>query len=144
MIVLAFVVSAIDVTLPLKREPTALEQALLRAISLGLGLWGAYIIGQQSARDAARDLMQPHARSAFRRLLSLYGSLGRVAEHISIFRRASISAETGYPLLHAIVTEQLATAGDAMEDWRDIVPEDVAEVEARLRGQPATERLSNA
>ena len=31
--------------------------------------------------------------------------------------------------LDAIVIEQLVTADDAIEDWRDIVPEDVAEVE---------------
>ena len=30
--------------------------------------------------------------------------------------------------LDAIVAEQLATADDALEDWRDIVPEDVEEL----------------
>jgi hypothetical protein len=34
--------------------------------------------------------------------------------------------------LEAIVIEQLATADDALEDWRDIVPEDVKELRGRL------------
>jgi hypothetical protein len=131
---LGIIISGVDVVLPLQREPTAVEQALLRLLSLSFGLGGAYVLGRRSARDAARELMQPHARSAFRRLLSLYFSLGRVAQHIDLLRAegGETNAESGYRILHAIVTEQLATAGDALEDWRDIVPEDVAELEARL------------
>ena len=34
--------------------------------------------------------------------------------------------------LEGIVVEQLTTASDALEDWRDIVPEDVEELYQRL------------
>jgi hypothetical protein len=34
--------------------------------------------------------------------------------------------------IQAIVIEQIATADDALEDWRDIIPEDVKEVEKRM------------
>jgi len=34
--------------------------------------------------------------------------------------------------IEAIIAEQLVTADDALEDWRDIVPEDVKELEQRL------------
>ena len=41
-----------------------------------------------------------------------------------------------YEVMHAklegIVVEQLTTASDALEDWRDIVPEDVEELYQRL------------
>lgn len=34
--------------------------------------------------------------------------------------------------LESLVIEQIATANDALEDWRDIVPEDVEELRAKL------------
>ena len=40
--------------------------------------------------------------------------------------------------LEAIVIEQLATADDALEDWRDIVPEDVEELTKNF--DPTTRR----
>ena len=89
-------------------------------------------LGRQSAREAAREIIKPHARSAFRRLLSLYQSLSRVATTIE----SSQSDESPeYPVIiakiEAIVVEQLNTADDALEDWRDIVPEDVKELGTR-------------
>ena len=39
--------------------------------------------------------------------------------------------------LEEIVTEQLTTADDALDDWNDIVPEDVAELKQKLR--PSTQ-----
>ena len=35
-------------------------------------------------------------------------------------------------VLQAIVTEQISTADDAMEDWADIVPDEVNELRRRL------------
>ena len=39
------------------------------------------------------------------------------------------------PKLNALVIEQLATADDALEDWRDIVPEDVEELKQKLESK---------
>ena len=36
--------------------------------------------------------------------------------------------------LTAIADEQINTAGDALEDWRDLVPDEVAEVEKNTLG----------
>ncbi len=36
-------------------------------------------------------------------------------------------------LLFVQINEQIGTADDAMEDWRDIVPDEVAELERRGR-----------
>jgi hypothetical protein len=36
-------------------------------------------------------------------------------------------------LLFVQISEQIGTADDAMEDWRDIVPDEVAELERRGR-----------
>lgn len=37
-------------------------------------------------------------------------------------------------LVQALVNEQVRTGQDAMEDWRDIIPEEVEQVERRMAG----------
>lgn len=143
LVVCAIVVAVIFVVVAAYRDLTALENVLLQVFSLGLGLIGSYILGRESARDAAREMVKPHARSAFRRLLSLYRSLSRLAYAIQTMRSDSNAhAETTHVLdkLEGIVVEQIATADDALEDWRDIVPEDVAELRAQLAPQFAMEK----
>jgi hypothetical protein len=39
--------------------------------------------------------------------------------------------DSSLDVLAAQVLEQIGTANDAMEDWRDLVPEEVAEIEAQ-------------
>lgn len=113
------------------RVSTKLESGLLQAFILFTSLTGSFIFSRQSASDAAKALIRPHARSAFRRLLSLYRSLQRVSRAIE-----SCTSPAEYPItlatLKAIVGEQLATADDALEDWVDIVPEDVQELREKL------------
>lgn len=133
-VAVVFTLTSID------RQLTPLESTLLQALSLLAGFAGSYLFGMISARDTAQDIIKPHARSAFRRVLYLYTSLSRLARAID--RARASGAEAGSTFTHldtlqAIVFEQIATAGDSLEDWRDIVPEDVAEVEGRLRrGEP--------
>jgi hypothetical protein len=40
--------------------------------------------------------------------------------------------------LEAIVVEQLASADDAIEEWKDIVPEDVEELDQRFSSDKTT------
>jgi hypothetical protein len=49
-------------------------------------------------------------------------------------------------MLEAIVAEQIWTATDALEDWRDLIPEDVEEVERRIAARQVggIERVSDA
>ena len=117
------------------RNLTGLENVLLQIFSLGIGLIGSYVLGRESAKEAAKDLVKPHARSAFRRLLSLYRSLSRLALAIQSARTANNSDQISSAVLdklEGIVIEQIATADDALEDWRDIVPEDVEELRAKI------------
>ena len=116
-----------------QRTLTGLESALWQIFVFASGLVGSFIFGRQSAREAAREVIKPHARSAFRRLLSLYYSLSRAATAIE---SAQVSdSQENYQValarLEEIVTEQMSTADDALEDWRDIVPEDVEELEQK-------------
>ena len=111
------------------RTLTGLESFLLQIFTLVTGLVGSFIFGRQSAREAAKEIVRPHVRSAFRRLLSLYQSLSQVAQDIESSKDCRYIGDYRIILarLEASVREQLATADDALEDWRDIVPEDVEE-----------------
>ena len=114
------------VVLTLFRSPTPFETALLQFVILLTGLWGAYIMGKQSALSAARELIRPHARSAFRRVLSLHRSIYNLSVRID-----GLQAKDSDPrldVIRAIVDEQITAGQDALEDWRDIIPEDVDEM----------------
>lgn len=147
----AVAVAVVFSVIAAKRPLTNLEAVLLQAFALGAGLLGSFFFGRQSARTAARELVKPHARSAFRRLWSLYQSLSRLAQAIEESKNANSSSsdsiKTSYeclPVLQAIVTEQLSTADDALEDWRDLIPEDVEELEQRIKERHSiVEELEN-
>ena len=116
-----------------QRTLSGLESALSQIFAFAGGLVGSFIFGRQSAREAAREMIKPHARSAFRRLLSLYHSLSRAATTIEAAQISDSHENDQVALarLEEIIAEQLSTADDALEDWRDIVPEDVGEVEQK-------------
>ena len=116
-----------------QRTLSGLESALWQIFVFAGGLVGSFIFGRQSAREAAREMIKPHARSAFRRLLSLYHSLSRAATTIEAAQISDSPEDDQVALarLEEIIVEQLSIADDALEDWRDIVPEDVEELEQK-------------
>ena len=118
-----------------QRTLSGLESTLWQIFAFAGGLAGSFIFGRQSAREAAREVIKLHARSAFRRLLSLYHSLSRAATAIESGQISDSheNYQVALARLEEIVTEQLSTADDALEDWRDIVPEDVEELEQKRR-----------
>ena len=120
-----------------KRDLTSLESVLLQIISLAVGVGASLFIGQWLARKTAK----PHARSAFRRLLSLYHGLSRAATAIESSQ--SSGSDDDYQVLLArleeIIAYQLITADDALDDWNDIVSEDVEELKQKLRPDNTTE-----
>lgn len=132
LIVTAIAVAGFSAYIATQRTLTSLEGTLLQSFALIVGLVGSFIFGRRSATDAAKEIIKPHARSAFRRLMSLYESLSRVANEVAASQSAGVNSEVALARLEAIVIEQLATADDALEDWSDIVPEDVAELRIKL------------
>lgn len=127
------------------RNLSDLENVLLILFTLIVGLVGSFFFGRYSARKAAKEIIKPHARSAFRRLQSLYKSLSRVAK-ISGTSLESTSPEDhklALLRLESIATEQIAAANDALDDWRDIVPEDVEELEQRYSEQRNWEEIND-
>ena len=115
------------------RDLSSVENVLLQFIFLSIGCGVSYSVGKQSVEKAAKEIIKPHARSAFRRLLSLYQSLSRAATTIESAQISDSHENDQVALarLEEIITEQLSKADDALEDWRDIVPEDVEELEQK-------------
>ncbi len=121
------------------RTLTKLEISLLQfiflAIGLAIGFGVSFLVRQKAVEKAVNETITPHARSAFRRLASLYDSLLRAS---SVLRTLNASPDPDdyriiFSKLDAIVNEQLNTADDALEDWRDIVPEDADELKQKLQ-----------
>ncbi len=140
LIIISLVVLGRFIDVAATRSLTHLEGVLLQLFSLLAGVGGSFIFGRQSARKAAREIIKPHARSAFRRLLSLYQSLSRVAATIESSQNFESPVENQVTLakLEAIVVEQLASADDAIEEWKDIVPEDVKDLDQRFSSDKTT------
>ena len=80
--------------------------------------------------SAAQETVRLHARPAFRRVLDLYISLGRLSDRIREYKAED--PDNRLNVIEAIVDEQLGTMDSALEDWRDIFPEDVEEIAARI------------
>lgn len=136
LIATSIVASFIFLYIASGRDLNGLENTLFQVLSLGLGLLGSYIFGRESAKDAALEIIKPHAKSAFRRLISLNQSLYRVASVIASAKQSNENemqnAAAVLPVLEAVVTEQLVAVNHALEDWRDVVPEEYDEVNKRL------------
>ena len=108
----------------IERPLTGMEAIVFQIISFFAAFWGSYVFGRESSINSAKELIKPHARSAFRRLIYLYLSIRRVMIIIESDNDESLKVE----IIKAISIEQIATANDAMEDWQDIVPEEVDEL----------------
>ena len=108
-----------------KRTP--IESTIWQVFVLTAGLAGSFIFGRQSAQEAAREFLKPHARNAARYLISLYKSVSRAAVMIGPSR--NFESRENYQVIRAyligIFEEQMATADDALENWRDILKEEL-------------------
>ena len=131
--VITIVLSVILIFVAQSRPLTPLEGVLLQVVILAAGLGASYMIGKNAAMEAARSIIRPHARSAFRRVYNLYASLYRLSTRIEMPNDQN--PDHRLQLIRALVDEQFATGGDALEDWRDIIPEDVDEMERRYTDQ---------
>ena len=116
------------------RPLSDLESVFLQVFSASTGLIGTFMIGRQSARNAASEVIKPHARSAFRRLMSQFQSLHRMASLIESSQSSKTPDQYKEVLarLSEIATTQISSADDALADWEDIVPEDVKELREGL------------
>ena len=126
LIVGAVALAVAMITVSAVRPLTTLELLLWQVLSLTVGLFASYRFGQNAARAAARDVVRPHARSATRHLVSLWSSLYRLSRRVEEFR--SVREDYRLEVIQAIIEEQIPISSSAVEDWRDIVEEDIAEI----------------
>ncbi|MBS1705301.1 MAG: hypothetical protein JST40_05465 [Armatimonadetes bacterium] len=127
----SIVFAAIMVVQSTQRTLTATEGALFQIVSLALGILWSY--EQANRKD------QPHAKSAFRRIVALYKSLARVRTHIQNAPSHYQLDEEGKQALHfldSIVVEQLSTAEDSIEDWKELLSE--SEIKAIVANSAAS------
>ena len=125
-----------------QRTLTGLESTLWQIFVFAGGLAGSFIFGRQSAREAAREVLKPHARGAARYLISLYKSILRARSAATIETSQDLESSARYHVIRAYLiatfTEQLATADDALENWRDILDEELEDLIEKLREDNAT------
>lgn len=106
------------------RNLTSLEAYCFQVFALVVGLTGSYLFGRLAARTIGRELFRPHARSAFRRVRALSSGMSHV---VGVTSDPQSSAETRLKIIAAIAQGQLIAAADALEDWKDVVPDLVNE-----------------
>lgn len=127
-----------------QRQLTSLESLLLQLFVLLLGLGATLLAGYRSLRAAVEESTRRQARSAFRRVTTLYAGYTRIGRSLGSQRQRlgeAADAEGRIPveqaslsldLLEAQLLEQFETLEDALDDWRDLALGEVAEVEATL------------
>ncbi len=146
LVFVALGISVFVVYMTTQRTLSPVEGILWQVFVLTTGLAGSFIFGRQSARDAAREILKPHARNAARYLISLYKSVSRAAGAIGSSR--NFESNENYYIIRAyligIFGEQMATADDALENWRDILGEELEDLIQKLReGAMTSEELEN-
>ena len=65
LITISMVVALIFLIISNERELSSLENILFQLFTLSFGLFGSFLFGKISARDAGREIVKPLARSAF-------------------------------------------------------------------------------
>ncbi len=139
-------VAVIFIVISSMRSLSTLENTLLQVLSLGLGLTGSFVVGRDDSKENAQDMIKPHAKSAFRRVLSLYNSLSRLASAIEQQKQSLIGNDDGIhslEKLQGIVIEQISTADDALEDWKDILPDELSKLKISSKRELILESNKN-
>ena len=109
---------------PLSPLETTLFQIVILLISLGGGLFGSYKFGQNSVAN------RHHARSALRSVIMLHRGILQLSRNL-----ASLNArrpDRRFDQLQHFVQLLLIASLTAIEDWRDVIPDDFEDVGDRF------------
>lgn len=133
-----------------------LAASLLQMMTFIFSLGASAYLGKIATEKAAERQVRRHVKPAFRRVLTLYGALGRINSQADLELKnllvkqdadglidASL-ASAGFDKLRLMTAEQIKTGGDAMEDWRDLAPVEVAAVQAAAGYEPGTAESTSA
>jgi hypothetical protein len=140
LIALAVFSSVLFINKASERKLSDLENIQFQIITMSIGLVGSYLLGGVTAREAAEDIVRPHAKSAFRRVMALYASLARLHNTMDKVKPTLVATPQAIAVIERfqdLVIEQINTSGNTIEDWGDLVPDEVAKVKeqsAALQG----------
>jgi len=142
----AIIVAVITVIVAGASHPNPLAAGLLQGIAVVLSVAASFWFGRLATEQAAADSLRPHAKSAFRRVVGLFRAFGNISDTIDfqMVTLEQIASENHGHLevahvrlvmdaLKAQAVAQISTVNDAMDDWRDLVPEDVQAIEEQAR-----------
>jgi hypothetical protein len=133
---------ALTLWLTSSSDVTDRENGLLSFIFFASGVALSFYFGRQSVAEAAQDVLRPHGKKSVRRIVNLargISSFGTVMNEQRALLSDQASANSGqvpfdqvqytFNTLETVVAAQLRTAADAIEDWRDVVPDEVTALE---------------
>ncbi|MEU8047002.1 hypothetical protein AB0I85_21100 [Micromonospora echinofusca] len=115
--------------------PSQLEQALFGIFSLAAGAILSWLTSAYYSSRQARDQFQQLARPALRRVTAARDSAESVL--VAIERRRGLLADSDTPVcesltsLYELVEQHARVLDDAIEDWQEVLPEDVRAVHAQ-------------
>ena len=109
----------------LSPREAVLFQIVIMGVSLAGGLIGSYKFGQSAATN------KQYARSALRSVLVLFGGLQRLRDAVEQLAATDQAADHLWPLLLHI-DSQMDLANSAINDWRDLIPEEFEDVGGNL------------
>lgn len=143
---LIVVLLALTILVTGNRHSTKLENGLLQFVAFAISTAIAIAIGYISAREQAKEIVRPHGRKAVRRIVTLGSGIQSFrsileSERERMEHQASQSGQIQafevqktFEVLSSQVGGQLRVVEDAIEDWRDVVPEEVAAIETQGEG----------
>ncbi|MBC9719516.1 hypothetical protein H9Y04_44160 [Streptomyces sp. TRM66268-LWL] len=136
------------------RELTTLETVLLQVLGLFLSLFWSWREARRVGFRLGQAQLQATVRPAFRRAVSLYRAMQRAASNVVTYRQELqrlgrldgrvplAEADSRLGILEAQLRMQIDTVDDALEDWNDLAPAEVAAMREKLRNEyeaePAT------
>lgn len=130
------------IVVALERALSWVEAIVMQAFSLLAALGSSYLFSRQGTEKLAKEMFAPHARSAFRRIVSLYRGVSHMAQIVDSEKDDRIKDDNSRLIaIKTIALEQIQTANDALEDWREVIPDAVEELE---KGIPRNGGQKNA
>lgn len=142
--------ASVTVYVGTRTPPNVAATALLQGLTLVLSVLGPYIFARYADSSAATESLKTHARPAFRRTRNIYHALGRYDLQVqqSLERLESLAINVkdkpyvDYEHVKSVMlglsyalTELVGTANDALQDWHDLVPDEVDAIMTEAQSQ---------
>ncbi len=130
-IIFSIGVSIIFILMASIREFSSLENTFFQIFITALAVGGSFLWGRKISQIYSNKTIKGYARPAFRRASFLFFSLIRLNNNIKEEIQTNKN-QNSLEKFQASVIEQIYISLDALEDWRDIIPEDVKEIEQSM------------